>query len=184
MSVETPGQPGSESDCESVRGADELTVSTGTLDIRRRSRRVRGGTSRRSVASPRRASSSDARGIRFAGTGCERSPGESGSGERHSWRVTCSDRCVRRRERPRGRSTSPVRARVSTLARARARQPWRSLSANCGIWFAWASTETPDCDRMLLRVISDVSIATSTSRMREFAAEMFSRADPRFAIET
>jgi hypothetical protein len=184
MSVETPGQPGSESDCESVRGADGLTVSTGTLDIRRRSRRVRGGTSRRSVTSPRRASSSDARGIRFAGTGCERSPRESGSGERHSWRVTYSDRCVRRRERPWG--ARPLRCgRGATPSPAlAARQPWRSLSANCGIWFAWASTETPDWARMLLRVISDVSIATSTSRMRELAAEIFSRADPRFAMAT
>src|SRR4029078_13673332 len=41
--------------------------------------------------------------------------------------------------------------------------------------WACANTDRPACDSTWLRDICDVSLATSTSRMREFAADRFKR---------
>ena len=46
--------------------------------------------------------------------------------------------------------------------------------AICGAWFAWANTAIVDCCRICVRTISDTDCATSASRIRLFAAPMFS----------
>ncbi len=62
--------------------------------------------------------------------------------------------------------------------KVRVHQPWndlfKSVRAVFELLFAWAKTEVPACNMMLLRVSSAVSSATSTSRIREFAADRFS----------
>ena len=54
-------------------------------------------------------------------------------------------------------------------------------SAIDGSWLACERTAIPAWLRMLLRVMAALSSATSTSRIRELAAEMFSRALARLA---
>ena len=51
----------------------------------------------------------------------------------------------------------------------------KSCIAICGSWLACASTETPACDSTWLRDSWLVSSATSTSRMRELAADRLTR---------
>ena len=53
-----------------------------------------------------------------------------------------------------------------------------------GAWLACANTETPACIKMFFLVSSALSEATSTSLMRLFADERFSRAVARFAMVT
>lgn len=56
--------------------------------------------------------------------------------------------------------------------------PWNVLfkrpSATFADWFACARTEVPAWSKILFLVISDDSSATSTSRIREFAADILS----------
>ncbi len=58
----------------------------------------------------------------------------------------------------------------------------RSWSAIWGDWFAWARTAIVACCRIWVRVISATAAATSASRMRLFAAPVFSDATPRLLI--
>src|SRR5690606_36131076 len=68
-----------------------------------------------------------------------------------------------------------ARQRLEPTARPGPPHQRSKLRASCGIWLACANTETPACDSTWLRDILAVSSATSTSTMRELAAERFRR---------
>ena len=57
----------------------------------------------------------------------------------------------------------------------------KSPSTCCGAMFAWASMAVPACIRIWLLVKDDISMAMSTSRMVDSAADVFSMVVARFA---
>src|SRR5438105_4180273 len=78
-----------------------------------------------------------------------------------------------------------VRGNGRALRATREGRDYRSSCiASCGAWFACASTEAPACARTCSRLIAEVSSATSTSRMREFAADVFVLIVWRFDVVT